>query len=329
MPRTAHHLAALALVALGASASGLTACSSGTEDVAPTTVRVAATLFPLEEIVRGVAGTALGDTVQLVQVVPPGEQAHDLDPTPQQLEAIETADVVLYLGNGFQPSIEQAVAALPDDVTVLDLLDAVQLLPVSDPVAGDGGGSSDDEASEAGASDPHVWLSPDRMASMAATAASVIEQRLTAAGLDGADAVAAGLDAFAARLRDLDVEFSNGLALCESSILVTGHHAFAYLAGSYGLTYASISGISPTEEPSAATLESVADYARANGVTTIFFEENLPDDLSRTVADEIGAEVAVLDPVESPSGDQLDDGATYVSLMQANLAALRAGLRCT
>lgn len=321
---TSRPLAAAVAVVLGVTTAGASACSSGDAEVAPTSVRVAATMFPLEELVRGVAGAALGDTVQLVQVVPPGEQAHDLDPTPQQLEAIETADVVLYLGDGFQPSIEQAVAELPDDVTVVDLLDAVQLLPVSDPVAGEGDGHTADE----GSLDPHVWLSPDRMASMAATAASVIEQRLTAAGLAGATDVAAGLEQYAAQLRDLDVEFSSGLALCESSILVTGHHAFAYLAGSYGLTYASIAGISPSEEPSAATLESVADYARAHDVTTIFFEENLPDDLSRTVADEIGAEVAVLDPVESPSGDQLDAGATYLSLMRANLEALRAGLRC-
>ena len=72
----------------------------------------------------------------------------------------------------------------------------------------------------------------------------------------------------------------------------------------------------------------IASIARENGVTTIFFEESLPIDLARTVADEIGASTAVLDPIESPSGDQLDAGATYVSLMTDNLAALRAGLGC-
>ena len=166
------------------------------------------------------------------------------------------------------------------------------------------------------------------MAAMASAAASVIEQRLQQAGLDGATDVAAGLDTFAATMHDLDTEFSDGLALCESTTLVTGHHAFAYLAASFGLTYASIAGISPSEEPSAATLEAVADYATENDVTTIFFEQNLPDDLSRTLADEIGATVGVLDPVESPSRDQLDAGATYLSLMQTNLQVLRTGLRC-
>ncbi|MCB1953937.1 MAG: hypothetical protein KDF61_18245, partial [Rhodocyclaceae bacterium] len=58
------------------------------------------------------------------------------------------------------------------------------------------------------------------------------------------------------------------------------------------------------------------------------FEENLPSDLSRTVADEIGASTAVLDTLESPSQAALDTGEDYDSLMRANLVVLREGLRC-
>lgn len=322
-----------AALAAASLATGLAACGSDDKTAAPTSIRVAATLFPLEEIVRGVAGDALGDTVTLVEVVPPGEPAHDAEPTARQLEALEGADVVLYLGGGFQADLEQAINSLPAEITAVDLLESVDLLPVTDPVAGEDSGDehADDEHADdhAGEFDPHVWLSPDRMASMAAAVASVIEQRLTAAGLGaGVDAVRAGLDAFAAEMRDLDTEFAGGLALCESSVVVTAHRAFAYLAASFGLTQASIAGISPSDEPSAATLRDVAAYAEANGVTTIFFEESLPDDLSRTVADEIGASVAVLDPLESPSREQRDAGATYSSIMRDNLAALRTGLRC-
>lgn len=317
-----------AALAAASLATGLAACGGDDETAAPTSIRVAATLFPLEEIVRGVAGDALGDTVTLVEVVPPGEPAHDAEPTARQLEALEGADVVLYLGGGFQADLEQAIDSLPAEITSVDLLGSVDLLPVTDPVAGEDSGDehADDHAGEF---DPHVWLSPDRMASMAAAVASVIEQRLTAAGLGtGVEAVRAGLGDFAAEMRALDTEFAGGLALCESSVVVTAHRAFAYLAASFGLTQASIAGISPSDEPSAATLRDVAAYAEANDVTTIFFEESLPDDLSRTVADEIGASVAVLDPLESPSREQRDAGATYSSIMRDNLAALRTGLRC-
>ena len=59
------------------------------------------------------------------------------------------------------------------------------------------------------------------------------------------------------------------------------------------------------------------------------FEENLPADLARTVAAEIGVGTASLDPMESPSKDQLAAGESYLSAMSANLAALRTGLGCS
>ena len=319
----------LALVAVVALA-GLAACGDDTTgnggggDGDDDRLVVAAAFFPLEEIARNVGG----DLVEVLPLVPPGEAAHDYEPTPKQIAALESADLVVYLGDDFQPGIEKALESLPDSVRRLDLLEGLDLLPAD---AGDDHEEADEEdASEGddhdhGATDPHVWLDPANMASMAATVAAALVE------LDPALAspVDTALGEYTDGLDALDASFTEGLASCESTLLVTGHRAFAYLAVAYGLTQVSIAGISPGEEPSAQTLEEVAALAAENGVTTIFFEENLPADLSRTVADEVGADTAVLDPVESPSSEQLDDGATYGSLMSANLAALRDGLRCS
>jgi zinc transport system substrate-binding protein len=186
-----------------------------------------------------------------------------------------------------------------------------------------------DEHADEGELDPHVWLSPRRMATMAEEVAEVMAAALADAGdSDGAAQVRDGAAAYVTSLTALDDEFTAGLRTCEQDILVTGHHAFGYLAADYGLTQVSISGISPSEEPSAETLEEIADFAVTNGISTIFFEENLPADLSRTVADEIGATTERLDPIEAPSTEQLAAGATYVSLMGENLDALRTGLGC-
>ena len=101
------------------------------------------------------------------------------------------------------------------------------------------------------------------------------------------------------------------------------------MAAEYGLEQIAISGISPSDEPSAKTLEAVARAATKHHVTTIFFENNLPADLSKTIADEVGATTDVLDPVESLSRDQLSAHANYVSIMEMNLASLVKGLGCT
>ena len=310
LPLTAAALALpLSLVACGDSDS-----SSSNEQLT-----VAAAFYPVETIVRAVGG----DAIDVVTLVPPGEEAHEYEPTPQQLTELAEADVVVYLGQGFQPNVEKAIESLPDSVVRVDLLDGVTLLPVTEQLPGTEG-ETGGESLESG-EDPHVWLDPANMQSMTDTVATT----LAAADPAGADGFAERAAAYDASLATLDQEFTEGLASCTSDVLVTSHRAFGYLAAAYGLTQVAIAGISPTEEPSAKSLEAVAAFATDNGVTTIFFEENLPDDLAATVASEIGADTAVLDPVESLSTEQLDADADYLSVMRENLAALTAGLGCS
>lgn len=291
-----------------------TACASDDTKSGPPVV--AASFAPIEELLRRVGG----DEVRVVTIVPAGEEAHEYEPTAKDLQPVEQARFVAYLGNGFQEGVEKAIDGLPSEVRRLDLLDGLELLPVGEEIGADTG---EEHADEHGGDDPHVWLDPNRMVSMA----SAVADSLKGLGLDAAS-IEANLAAYTAELTSLDARLTAGLADCDSRLLVTGHHAFGYLADAYGLEQVAVAGISPSDEPSAATLQQVADFARENGVRTIFFEENLPGDLSRTVAEEIGADTAVLDPIESLSDEQLAAGASYVSVMDQNLAALRQGLGC-
>jgi len=84
-----------------------------------------------------------------------------------------------------------------------------------------------------------------------------------------------------------------------------------------------VAGISPDAEPSPGRLARVADYARRHGVTTIFFGSSIDPKLADTVAREIRARTAVLDPVEGVRA-----GDDYLSVMRRNAAALHAGLGC-
>lgn len=280
---------------------------------------VAASFFPIESVVVAVGG----DMITVVPLVPPGEEAHDFEPTPEQVTRLGDADVVFYLGRDFQPGVQDAIDALSSDLVTVDLLDGLALLPVTDQLAGVEG-ETEGETLDDGA-DPHVWLDPTNMAAMGETVAATLAEL----DPDRADEFATNAAAFRADMEALDGEIAMQLQTCDTRVLVTTHRAFEYLARRYDLVQLPIAGISPSEEPSAKTLEAVADAAREHGVTTIFFEENLPDDLARTVADEIGAGVAVLDPIESLSRDQLDAGETYRSVMLSNATALADGIGCS
>jgi zinc transport system substrate-binding protein len=61
-------------------------------------------------------------------------------------------------------------------------------------------------------------------------------------------------------------------------------------------------------------------------VTTIFTEELVSPAVADSIADETGAELAVLSPIEGLSDETAEED--YLSLMQQNLAALQRANGC-
>ena len=232
-----------------------------------------------------------GDSAEVTNLTPVGAEPHDVELSVRDVEHVRSADVVLFLGDGFQPALEEAAGSAEGEaVDVLAGLDRIQ-------------------------GDPHVWLDPVRFAE--------VVERIGAAL--GAESSARELTA---RLGALDDEFRTGLADCERREVVTAHDAFAYLGERYGLELIPIAGVSPEVEPSARDLEQVVDVVRASGATTVFVEPLLSPEVGETVARETDAETAVLDPLEGLTDEAVERGDDYFSVMRANLAALREGLGC-
>ena len=232
-----------------------------------------------------------GRDVDVTNLTPAGSEPHDIELSVRDVEHVLDADLVLYLGDGFQPALEEAAGETHGKA--VDLLDGLDV--------------EDD--------DPHVWLDPVRYARMVETIGRALGKE------------AAGR-ALAARVRALDAEYRSGLASCARRELVTSHAAFGYLAERYGLEQIAVTGLSPEAEASPRDLERVADLVRERGVTTVFVEPLVSPDLGETIARETGATTAVLDPLEGLTEDELADGDDYFSVMRANLAAIREALGC-
>ena len=119
----------------------------------------------------------------------------------------------------------------------------------------------------------------------------------------------------------------DGLSTCQRKDLVTSHAAFGYLAQRFDLRQVAINGLSPEQEPDATEIARVSTYAKANGVTTVYAETLASPAIATTVAREIGAKVATLDPVEGLS--KQSSGKDYFAIMRSNLTALQAGQGCS
>jgi zinc transport system substrate-binding protein len=276
----------------------LSGCRGVGDDDGPTVV---AAFYPLAWAAEEIAG----DDVEVVNLTPPGAEPHD----------INDGELIFYLGQGFMPALEDAVEGRAGAV---DLLEGQSLREGTDE-HGHGGEGETGEALEGDEEelerDPHVWLDPTRLATIARTIAAEL-------GEPGAEAD------LVAELEQLDEDYRAGLANCKRREIVTSHAAFGYLAARYDLEQIPITGVAPEAEPSARELEEVVDEVREHGATTVFFETLVSPRLAETVAREAGVTSAVLNPLEGLTQEQLDQGEDYFSVMRDNLAALRAALGC-
>lgn len=282
--------------------------------------RVVASFYPLGYVAERVAG----DQAETVTLTAPGIEPHDLELTVRQTAEVADADLVVFL-KGLQPAVDAAVDESGPEA-VVDATEVVELRPLEEGADAGAGETEEEPAGETeedaqGDGDPHLWLDPARMAEVAAA----VQEQLAAIDPDNAAEYEANLAALRTDLERLDAEYEAGLADCRIDTVVVSHDAFGYLE-KYGLEFEPIAGLSPDAEPSPAHLRQLAELIRREQVTTVFSETLVSPAMSETLADDLGLRTAVLDPVEGLT-DQTA-GEDYVSLMRANLEALRTASDC-
>jgi len=289
-------------VALAAAALLLLAARCGGSDTASNGRTVVASFYPLAFAAREIGG----DEVSVTDLTPRGAEPHDVELSARDVKRIQDADLVVYLGSGFQPAVERAVRDA--EGTTIDLLEGIELRapPAHDEHEGE-------EAEGGETADPHVWLDPMLYA-------RVVRRIADELGADSAP--------FVSRLDALDADYTRGLGDCRTREFVTSHEAFGYLAARYRLEQVAIAGVSPEAEPTPRELEEITEHVRESGATTIFFETLVSPRVAQTVARETGTRTDVLNPVEGLTDDEANRGEDYFSIMRANLAALRKALEC-
>jgi zinc transport system substrate-binding protein len=278
----------IVLILMVASLAG---CGSG----ANSKNTVVAAFYPLAYAVERMSPSA---TVE--NLTPPGAEPHDLELTPRAVARIERGSVVVYLGHGFQPAVSDAVKSAGGRK-----VDILQGLPLQSAAGQESGLTAD----------PHVWLDPVLFQQIVRRLAAALPKPVHTAPL-------------LADLRALDRDYRAGLAHCKRKDIVTSHAAFGYLAQRSGLHQVPITGLTPESEPSPKQLAHVVEVVRRTHATTVFFERLVSPRLADTVAREVGAKTAVLDPIEGLTPAEQKGGENYLTLVRENLAALRKALGC-
>lgn len=255
---------------------------------------IVASVYPLAFAAEQIAGPGW----RVIDLTPPGVEAHDLDLTLEQRSEIQDADFVLYLGNiGFQPQVEKAVTEA--EGTVVDL-----------------SGNLD---SPDGLVDPHAWLEPSSFDRLV----DAISEELCPRDDPCSEDEMGPMEGFQYALRQLHNHYTDVLASCRHRILIVSHEAFGYLE-LFGFEQVGLSGVTPEAEPTADRLANARRLIESGEAAALFYEARGEDpDADETLAADLGVPAFPLDTLESrpPTGD-------YFSVMGANLSSLRKGLQC-
>lgn len=324
--------------AASTSPAGAAQTEAPTPSAAPgKKLTIVATFYPMVEFSKQVAGD-LGDVTALV---PTGVEPHDWEPSAKDMALIQGADVFVY--NGIVEGwAEKALSSAGNDNRI-----AVEASHGLDLVEGeahdhehghegeeaghesDGHGHEGEEAGHEGDEhghehglDPHVWLSPVLAQKQVAAIADAFGQADPA----NKEQYHTNAEAYIGKLKELDQAYRDGLAAVKRKEFVTQHAAFGYLAKEYGLTQVPISGLSPEQEPSPAEMAEVVKFAKAHEVKTIFFETLVDPKIAETIAREVKAKTAVLNPLEGLTQEDLGKGLDYIAVMKQNLEALITAL---
>ncbi|GAA2452065.1 metal ABC transporter substrate-binding protein [Streptomyces mauvecolor] len=307
--------------------TALTACGSGSAaaDRKGGRLDVVASFYPLQFLTEQIGG----DHVSVTGLTKPGVEPHDLEISAKQTAKLNDADAVVYL-KGLQPAVDEAVQQA-DVKTKVDASTLTTMEKHGNEVGGHaaahdhtaageedhaGHGHSHSESGD----DPHIWLDPVKYAEVAKGVGAALAKADPAHAAD----YTKNTDALVAKLDGLDKEYAAALRNTRAKVFITTHAAFGYLAERYGLTEEAINGLDPDSEPSPARIKDLQKMAKADGVTTVFYETLVSDKTAKTLASDASLRTDVLDPLEGITDKS--KGTDYFSVMRSNLTALTTAL---
>jgi zinc transport system substrate-binding protein len=280
---------------------------------------VAATIYPLADFAKKVGG----EHVEVMTLTPPGVEPHDFEPTPRDLEKLDSSKVFIYNGAGLESWVDRVRHSLdPKKTVIVNATQSLNLLKIEEEHAHDEE-EHGEEGHHHGEWDPHVWLDPV----MAEQQAARIRDALIQADPDHRTEYENNYRKLSERLSELDRKFSELTRKADIKEIVVSHAAFGYLAERYGLEQIAVAGLSPMDEPSPKAMEEILHVMKEHGIRHVFFETLANVKVAEAIRKETGAEALTLHPIEGLTEDEVRRGEDYFSLMQKNLENLKKGLQ--
>lgn len=296
-------------------ALGLMSCSGEKKEKSEEKLSIVTTLFPDYDFARQIAG----DKAEVTLLLDPGVEAHDYDPSPSDIIAINKADLFIYTGDYMELWAKNIIDSIESGtVTVVDASEGITLIKSED---GEDKVKSEGHEHEY---DPHIWTSPKN----AVTMMNTILKAVVKADPKNQEYYEKNAADYIEKIQALDNEFKSIAENAKyDTIYFGGRFAMVYFVKEYGLGYMSaFDSCSSETEPSAKLVAGIVDAMKKNGASVVYYEELADPKSADAIAQEVGGSTLLLHSCHNVSAEDFKNGATYVSLMKQNAENLKTGL---
>ena len=270
-------------------------------------LRIVTDTAPIQSMVQAV----VGDLAEVEVLLPAGASPHDYAMRPSDAIALENADVVVWVGHGLTPFLEDPIETLAKDATVVELLDTEGWLPIELDHHDD-----DHDEHDHGAVDPHAWLAPDVQSAWVMTLANTLGQ------LDPTNAATYQFNAATQTTAIIETQSAveDLLADVRGGQYVVSHDALGYFERAFDMPAAGAITISDASAPGAARIIELRQIMQDLDVTCILVDPQTSPKWAQVVAEGTGAKVAMVDP----QGAALPDGPIRSTGIMLDIATVLA-----
>ena len=298
---------------------GITACGSADVKSSDGKISVVATIFPEYDFARAVAG----DNANIKMLVSPATEIHSFEPSPQDIAAVQNADLFIYIGGEGDAWVEKILSAVDTSkMKVLKMMDTVSVVEeeIVDGMEAEEEESDSDEIEY----DEHIWTSPKNAIAMVNAICGAISE----IDRENADIYAENAAKYNAEIQAVDDEIKQVVDAASKKMLVFGDRfPFRYFADEFGLSYyAAFPGCSGETDASAATVAKLVKRIEENNLPAVFYVELGNHAMADSIANQTGTKALMLHSCHNVSKEDFDNGVTYVDLMKNNGEALKEGL---
>ncbi|MBC2390305.1 metal ABC transporter solute-binding protein, Zn/Mn family [Listeria booriae] len=276
------------------------------------------TVYPLQYLASQIGGTY----VDAHSVYPAGSDAHSFDPTQKDMMNIADSDLFFYIGLGMEGFVDKAKQSLKNENVKFVVTTDNLHLPTMSHEEEDHEHEEDEDGHDQGDINPHVWLDPNYMITMAATVRDNLSKELPAQK----ETFNKNYEKVVSQLKTLNTDYKTMANTAKHKDFVTAHAAYGYWEKEYGLKQIPIAGISTSDEPSQKKLTTIVNTIKSEKIPYILLEQNTNSKIADVIQKETDTKTLKLHNLETLTQKDIDAKRDYMSIMKDNLAALKTAL---